>query len=179
MRDRPKTRETDAKIISPVLIMSVLHRLGVKVRAGARHVWGNKVKIATAVGGVFALGKKIADHKDTIQSLHSDVVEAQHTARAVQSHAQDVSGVRSAVGTARAVQGEISEARDYRDTRRDAASRGVQMDPRPVHQAKAKTSAKTQARHIDDARDVAKARCMAKAAQLSGRKRNKAVKKCG
>ena len=55
------------KIISPVLIKGVIHRLGVKVRAGAKHVWGNKVKIATAIGGAVALGKKVVDHKDTLQ----------------------------------------------------------------------------------------------------------------
>ena len=159
--------------------MGVIHRLGVKVRAGAKHVWGNKVKIATAIGGAVALGKKLTDHKDAIHSLHSDVVEAQHTAQTVQAHTQDVSGVRSAASSAKAVKTEISEAKEYRDTRRDAAKQGIQMDPRPVHQAKAKASAKTQSEHIDDARDVAKARCMAKASQLSAKKRKKAVKKCG
>ena len=41
--------------------------------------------------------------------------------------------------------------------------------------AKAKASAKTQSEHIDDARDVAKARCMALASQLPAKKRKKAV----
>ena len=159
--------------------MGVIHRLGVKVRAGARHVWGNKVKIASAIGGAVALGKKLTDHKDAIHSLHSDVVEAQHTAQEVKKRTEDVSGVRSAASSAKAVKTEISEAKEYRDTRRDAAKQGIQMDPRPVHQAKAKASADTQAQHIDDARDVAKARCMAKASQLSAKKRKKAVKKCG
>jgi len=116
--------------------MGVIHRLGVKVRAGAKHVWGNKVKIATAIGGAVALGKKLTDHKDAIHSLHSDVVEAQHTAQEVKKHTEDVSGVRSAVGTAKAVKTEISEAKEYRDTRRDAIKQGIQMDPRPVHQPK-------------------------------------------
>ena len=159
--------------------MGIIHRLGVKVKAGAKHVWGNKVKIATAIGGAVALGKKVLDHKDAIHSIHSDVVEAQHTAQTVQAHTQDVSGVRSAASSAKAVKSEISEAREYRDTRRDAAKQGIQMDPRPVHQAKVKASAKAQAEHIDDARDVAKARCMAMAAQLPAKKRKKAVKKCG
>ena len=99
------------KIISPVLIMGVIHRLGVKVKAGAKHIWGNKVKIASAIGGAVALGKKLTDHKDSIHSLHSDVVEAQHTAQTVQAHTQDVSGVRSAASSAKAVKSEISEAR--------------------------------------------------------------------
>ena len=159
--------------------MGIIHRLGVKVRAGARHVWGNKVRIASAIGGAVALGKKLTDHKDAIHSLHSDVVEAQHSAQEVKKHTQDVTGVRSAASSARAVQSEISEAREYRDTRRDAAKQGIQMDPRPVHQAKAKASAATQAQHVDDARDVAKARCMALASQLPAKKRKKAVKKCG
>ena len=159
--------------------MGIIHRLGVKVKAGAKHVWGNKVKIASAIGGAVALGKKLTEHKDAIHSIHSDVVEAQHSAQEVKKHTQDVTGVRSAASSAKAVKTEISEAKEYRDTRRDAAKQGVQMDPRPVHQAKAKASADTQAQHIDDARDVAKARCMAKASQLSAKKRKKAVKKCG
>ena len=159
--------------------MGIIHRLGVKVKAGAKHVWGNKVKIASAIGGAVALGKKLTEHKDAIHSMHSDVVEAQHSAQEVKKHTQDVTGVRSAASSAKAVKTEISEAKEYRDTRRDAAKQGVQMDPRPVHQAKAKASADTQSRHIDDARDVAKARCMAKASQLPAKKRKKAVKKCG
>ena len=56
--------------------MGIIHRLGVKVKAGAKHIWGNKVKIASVIGGGLALGKKVIEHKDVLHSMHSDAVQS-------------------------------------------------------------------------------------------------------
>ena len=69
--------------------MGIIHRLGVKVRSGARHVWGNKVKIASAIGGGLALGKKVIEHKDALHSMHSDVVKSIPTRQTI---LRDLSG---------------------------------------------------------------------------------------
>ena len=128
-----------------------------------------------AVAGAVMLGKKLIDHKDKIHSLTADIQEGIHTASEIRTQADSVSGVRSGLQATRQSVQEIQEAQQYRETRRDAQSRGVRMDARPTYQAKAKRSAREQGANVNL---VAKAKCFADASKLKPKKREKAVKKC-
>ena len=161
--------------------MAILRKLGqvgksvVKATlGGAKAIARRLPAIGTAVGVAYA-GKKLLDNADQIQSLQSDVAEAQDTAQQVQQEVSNVSGVRSGAQAVRNIQEEVKEAKQYRDTRKESLKRGIQMDSRPEYKAKAAASAKAQASEV---KLVGKASCMAKASKLAGRKRKKAVKKC-
>ena len=122
------------------------------------------------------LGKKLVDeHKHKIHSLTADLQEGLHTASEIRAQADSVTGVRSGVQATRQSVQELQDAQQYRETRREAQSRGVMMDARPTFQAKAKQSAREQSANVTL---VGKAKCFANASKLKPKKRAKAVKKC-
>ena len=127
-------------------------------------------KLGIAAGVAYA-GQKLLNSGDNLHTLHSDLLEAQHTAQQVREHLEDVNGPISGYQAAKDIQKEAVEAKQYRDTRKDAMQRDIQMYSRPEYLKKAEESSRDQKEHL-------KAHCYVAASKLTPKKREEAVRKC-
>ena len=70
-------------------------------------------------------------------------------------------GAAATVRSLEAAKQEVTDAKQYRATRKEAADRGIRMDDRAAHAAQVAAAARTQAANVNV---VAKAACLAQAA---------------
>ena len=150
--------------------------------SGLKEHWAKhkgKYKAAVGLAGIAATGA--AKFGPRARSAATDAREATHTASVVGQNLQNArqqaqsGNVVSAVRSANAARQEVNEARQYRDTRREAAERGVQMPSRPEYQREAAQASRQQAANVNM---VAKAACMATASQEKPKNRSRAVQNC-
>ena len=188
-----RTRKTGAAPAEELTLRQMLERsLGGKTDSGGttqqqgeglKEHWSKhkgKYKAAAGLVGIAAAGAQ--QFSPQARSAATDAQEAAHTAGVVADNLQTArtqaqsGNVADAARSAQAAKREVAEAREYRDTRREAAQRNVQVPPRQEYQRQAATSSRQQAANV---KTVAKAACMAQAAQQRKTKaRTKAVQGC-
>ena len=119
------------------------------------------------------------------------IEDATYLANQLSKHAKTAqsSGVKGKVKAAQAAKKEVQEAKQYKDTKKKAATQDpkfknikpVQMDSKPKYMAKAAASAKTQAAHVAKTKGDLLKKCKQKAnpkAIKNYKKRMKALKAC-
>jgi len=119
----------------------------------------------------------------------ADIEEAKHTADELAKHAKaaQTAGVKGKVKAAQAAKTEVREAKQYRDTRKQATIQDpkfknikpVQMDPRPQHLREKKAAGQAQAANVAKTKSGLLKKCKDRTKAIRKfKEKNKALKAC-